>query len=323
MSSGSQAARFLALRLGRIYPLHIFMIFLLIAYQAARLYFHIGAARNVEPFTGRFDLTYLPWNFLLLQKFAGDLSWNDPSWSIGVEWWTYVAFAVLTIAAAGRRAGFATAFVLVAPWLVLRLFHASAGEGWDSTFDCMMNFGLGIVICEMRKMQLWRGTDRIGFGLASAIEATVALGSLWMIDHFGGKLSVLIAPTFALAIATFSLERGALSRALTVRPMVLLGELSFSIYMIHHFILDRMVDLLWFYGPSVGLPIQATAAGRKLVAGNALACDLFSLALLAVVVGLSVLSYRYVEKVARDWSRAMLQKRSEARAAELATAAAF
>jgi len=54
------------------------------------------------------------------------------------------------------------------------------------------------------------------------------------------------------------------------------------------------------------LPIHATAAGRTIIAGNWIACDLFSLLTLAIVLGLSILSFRYVEKPARLWSRRVL-----------------
>jgi peptidoglycan/LPS O-acetylase OafA/YrhL len=119
-------------------------------------------------------------------------------------------------------------------------------------------------------------------------------------------LSPLVSPIFGFAIAVFSLERGWFSRVLVTAPMLLIGELSYSIYMIHHFILDRMVDLVWFYGAALHLPIHATATGRTTIAGNWIACDLFSLLVLAVVIGFSVLSFRYIEKPARLWSRRML-----------------
>lgn len=306
LAEGFPVGRFLGLRLGRIYPLHLFMILLLVAYQAARLWLHIGVARDIPPFTERFDPRLLPYNFLLLQKFSGVLSWNDPSWSIGVEWWAYVIFAVIAMRITIRRGLLVTAGLMIAPWLWCQLRHINAGTGWNETFECTMNFGLGLVVCDLRKWAPWRHTERIGRVIGTILElAAVAIG-LWMINHFGGKFSLLIAPTFAFVIAVFSLERGMISRLLVIAPMLLIGELSYSIYMIHHFILDRMVDIVWFYGAAWHLPIRATASGRLVIAGNALACDLLSLVILALVIGFSVLSFRYVERPARLWSRRML-----------------
>jgi len=282
------------------------MIGVLVTWQIARLLFHLGAVREGAPFTGDFAPGLLPFHILLLQKFAPVLGWNNPSWSIGVEWWTYVAFALIAAPIAIRRSPLITAAVLILPWFALTVTHRSIGVGGDATIACMMNFGLGLIVCDMRSWRLWRITDRIDGGGASLIEViTVALG-LWMIASFGGKLSPLIGPTFAFMIAVFSLERGWISRALTTGPMLLLGELSYSIYMIHHFILDRMCDALWAFGGALGLPISITSAGRTVLVGDPLACDLFSLTILAIVIVLSRLSYRYVENEARLWSRRVL-----------------
>ena len=306
LAKGFPLKRFLGLRLGRIYPLHLFMILVMIGYQAARLWLHIGVARDIPPFSDRFAPGLLPYNFLLLQKFAGELSWNDPSWSIGVEWWTYMVFAVLAMWLAIRRGILATAMLMILPWAYFHVRHIYPGHGWDETFDCMMNFGLGLIVCDMRNWPIWRLTGRIKRLGGTLLELIAVAVGLWMINHFGGKLSILIAPTFACVIAIFSLERGLISRVLVTAPMLLLGELSYSIYMIHHFILDRMVDVVWFYGAAWHLPIHATATGRTVIAGNWIICDLFSLLVLAVVLLLSVCSFRYVEKPARLWSRRVL-----------------
>lgn len=306
LAKGFPLGRFLGLRLGRIYPLHLFMLLVIVAFQLARVWFDIGVARDIPPFADRFATWLLPYNVVLLQKFAGELSWNDPSWSIGVEWWTYMIFAVIVMRIAWRRRLLVTAILMILPWLYLRLTHNLAGPGWDETFNCTMNFGLGLAVCDMRSWPIWHHTDKIGRIAGTLLEViTLAIG-LWMINVFGGKLSPLIAPTFAYVIAVFSLERGLISRVLITAPMLLLGELSYSIYMIHHFILDRMVDIVWFYGEAWNLPIRATATGRALIVGNWVVCDLFSILVLAAAIGFSVLSFRYVEKPARLASRRLL-----------------
>lgn len=306
LAKGFPLGRFLGLRLGRIYPLHLFMILLMIAYQAARIWLDIGVARDVPPFSDRFAPWLLPYNFLLVQKFAGVLSWNDPSWSIGVEWWTYLIFALLAAMIVIRRSLTLTAILMILPWLGFYVSRVYAGHGWAETFGCMMNFGLGLIVCDMRRWPIWSLTDRLGYIAGTVLELVAVVIGFWMINHFGGKLSVLIAPTFAFVIAVFSLERGWISRVLVTAPMLLIGELSYSIYMIHHFILDRMVDVIWFYGAAWHLPVYATPTGRTIVAGNWMACDLFTVLTLVVVLCLSILSFRYIEKPARLWSRRVL-----------------
>ena len=52
-----------------------------------------------------------------------------------------------------------------------------------------------------------------------------------------------LAPfVFALVIVVFSNEGGGVSRFLRLRPFVFIGMLSFSIYMVHYFILLRLFN---------------------------------------------------------------------------------
>jgi len=323
LAKGFPLTSFLGLRLGRIYPLHLFMLVLMIIYQALRVWLHIGAARDIPPFTDRFDPSLIWYNVLLLQKFAGVLSWNDPSWSIGVEWWTYAIFALLAAFITMRRGRLVSVVLLIVPWLFCKARNIDLGDGPTFTFLCMMNFGLGLAVCEVRTWQLWKLTDRIGPVAGTLLELFALALGVWMIGKWGWKLSLLIYPVFAFVIAVFSLERGLFSRLFTTSPMLLLGELSYSIYMVHHFILDRMVDLVWFYGEAWHLPIHATATGRKTIVGNPLACDLFSFLVLGAVVLVSLYSLRYVEKPARQWSRRVLLPKPDAKIAKADPAAAF
>lgn len=306
LANGFPVKRFLGLRLGRIYPLHLFMIAVLLGWQIVRFVFHIGSVRDGMPFTDKFDPALLPFHLFLIQKFGWTLGWNNPSWSIGVEWWTYIVFALIAAFITVRRSPSLTGILMLLPWLAARFTHISLGTGLNATIDCMFSFGLGLLVCTIRRMPLWRHTERIGTVAATVIEVCAVAVGLWMMMHFGGKLSPLIAPTFAIMIAIFSLEGGWVSRLLVTAPMLLLGELSYSIYMIHHFILDRMIDCVWAFGQALHLPISITATGRTVLVGNPIACDLFSLLLLAVVIACSVLSFRYVEKPARLWSRRVL-----------------
>jgi peptidoglycan/LPS O-acetylase OafA/YrhL len=323
LAQGFPIRRFLGLRLGRIYPLHLFMIVLLCSWEALRWLGHFGSARHGAPFTGLFDPKLLPYNLLLLQKFAGRLSWNDPSWSIGVEWWTYIMFAVLGAVLVIRRGLLLSAVILMLPGLIATVRHIDLGPGFRETAECMLDFGFGLLICELRATPpLWRHTDRIGTAVATVAEAIALALSIWMFDVFGGKFSDLVGPIFALTITVFSLERGWISRVLVLAPMLLLGELSYSIYMVHHFVLDRMLDLLWVAAPKLGLPVLVVNGNMALV-GNRAMIDGFSLLVVAVAVGASYWTYRWVEKPARLWSRRVVNPNHSEKVTPRDPAAAF
>src|SRR5437899_2287510 len=85
--------RFLILRCGRVYPLHLFMLMCFVAYETLRL------AEKPDAFTGPNSPAAVVSNVLLLQSMGvhDHLTWNGPSWSISTEWWTYVVFALVCV----------------------------------------------------------------------------------------------------------------------------------------------------------------------------------------------------------------------------------
>src|SRR6266446_2751922 len=85
------------------------------------------------------------------------------------------------------------------------------------------------------------GRNRIDFRVRSASGTTL--------------LSVAAPYVFALVVLVFAFEAGTASANLRLRPLVLLGTVSYSIYMTHVFIVRRMFDAgyqlgkLWHVDP--------------------------------------------------------------------------
>lgn len=82
LAGSMSLGRFLLLRLGRIYPLHAFMLAIFVATELAAL--ALGGSDYHQ--RGLFDDAHSPWsiitNLFLLQSFGieGRLTWNHPSW---------------------------------------------------------------------------------------------------------------------------------------------------------------------------------------------------------------------------------------------------
>lgn len=118
---------------------------------------------------------------------------------------------------------------------------------------------------------------------------------------------LLTVPVFALVVFVFACEGAALSALLASPPLLAIGALSCSIYMVHMFIGQRLVvnaaELIEFatgwgltsHVPPVGSP---TRIGTSLWQGD-LACVLY----MAIVIGVEYLTYRYVEVPGRQWFR--------------------
>jgi peptidoglycan/LPS O-acetylase OafA/YrhL len=95
-----------------------------------------------------------------------------------------------------------------------------------------------------------------------------------------------LAPTVALLIFCAARYRSFASRMLTTRPAIVLGDASYSIYLVHYVVLMVVVKLM---GPS----------------GHGVIADVATLVVvLGVILALSVAMFTYYEAPARKWLRA-------------------
>src|SRR5438128_9980059 len=138
--------KFLILRLGRVYPLHLFMLLCFVAWETLRLLSHTEGT-----FTGPNSPSAVISNLFLVQSLGlhDSLTWNGPSWSISTEMWTYVVFA-LVCAWLGMRNWMLLMAALAAPVLLALL----SKSGMDTTFDwgmirCLFGFALGVACCRI------------------------------------------------------------------------------------------------------------------------------------------------------------------------------
>ena len=128
----------------------------------------------------------------------------------------------------------------------------------------------------------------------------------------------IIHSSWLLITLVFAREKGPLSRLLLTPPFHAFGEWSYSIYMIHAFLLVNVMGRAASIAGKAGL--FGVPAG--LDGGRALA-DIFSrgpveaagllFVYLALVLGTSALTYRFIERPGRSWFNA-LAARQPARA---------
>ena len=122
LAAGFATLRFMALRIGRVWPLHAAMVG---AYIVLELVFAVagaGVLQGREPFTGPRDPWALPGVLLLVQAvvWPGRDLWNVQSWSISVEVLLYLAVA-LAWRWMGRRAWMPAGLVAIAALIALQV----------------------------------------------------------------------------------------------------------------------------------------------------------------------------------------------------------
>lgn len=277
---------FLRARLARIYPLHLAT---LMATLALVLVLPGFGAR----YPHYFGIDSFVLNLLLMQNWGLiGASWNMVSWSISAEWFMYLLFPVMLMArqavwpASERRAA-VLAFMLIA--CVLGRHYAVIGvQGW-AHYGGMAAGGMVRVVCEFSlgflvyhvSSRLHPAPGTLAFELYGLVLWAVVL--LAFFDH---RCWWLFVPAVALLIATLGSNRGIMARVLGARPLVYLGEISFSLYM-WHWLVIQVHNLLRDQG-------VLTVDG---LGGIYLQC-----ASMVLLSGLAAaLSFAWIEKPARAW----------------------
>lgn len=237
---------FIVFRVARLWPLHAFVLILFLIYYGA-IYF----LRGKGPF-GTDDIYATDWiwawnlrEVFFLNTFTNDtmLFANFPAWSINAEFWTYVTFGAIFFGLS--RFGVAKYIVAIAvavvSWSIASgLITASFGAAWGwSLFQSVFFFA-----CGAAAYYTWRShVLRLVLGNTFAECIAVILWVALLIDVLPHR-SFIIAIVVFLLLISFGYGHGAVSRALAVKPLVRLGELSYSIYLTHIFVLTIISTVL-------------------------------------------------------------------------------
>lgn len=282
------AGRFMVRRLGRVWPLHVLMLAAFVGLELARLWFDID---GVTPFARDRSVEAIFTNLLLIQAFNIHpyLTWNGPSWTLSVEVGCYVVFAALLLLAPRRWRWIGVVLAVVGAVLVLLFAKRWMNTTYDLAFPrAAYGFFLGCML-----QGLWLRIPRLRGSVATVLEIAVLLLIGLFIAWATGPVTVAVTLLFVLGVWVFAGEEGAVSRLLDTRPLVTLGRWSFSIYMVHMFVI--VVTLI------VARKLDWMPNGRRIDFGSVWLNDLFAMGLFVGIVGLALLAHRFVEIPAQGW----------------------
>lgn len=301
--SSDQFRQFFITRTFRLYPLHVFVLLLAIGFEVMKWGAEqAGITFNQSSFSGQRAPQEIIPNLLLLQSWwpgFNPQSFNYPAWSISVEYYLYMIFAAILLFAPKMSPTLFWGISLVATALLL----LSVAPMMEPALQGLSCFFAGVITYKIYQRIQGLSADRKLFTLLEIMG--LWLVGVVMTNEIPQK-QVILMILFCAVILIFSFEAGGLSNLLKARPFERLGTLSYSIYMTHAIILFAFTLAMLFIGKATGhswVTYPPTGPAPVLSFNNAWLDNLLLVFLLSVIVGLSSLSYRFIEVKGIQWGK--------------------
>ena len=271
-------------RIARLYPLHIFTMAVVIAIQLCT---PADFSMLFHPFAHNTERNFFLNVFMLqasgLQEGPGE-SFNHPSWSISTEFLiNLLFFAILWM----TRRRVPIVLALLATVATILVWH-------NGLFNTLFAYGVvpgqiartgagffvGTLTYRLYARWLEESTPRYGWLLdVSLLLIALSFMAYLCVHKLTGNAFDVVATLIAYpSMIVLVLRRSEIRRVLECRPLVFIGERSYSIYLVHFSVLLAIYILR--------APFHVLPPLQKPV---------YLLGTLAIIIGLSALTYRYVE----------------------------
>lgn len=299
------ARKFWTARFARIYPLYFFALLVVAPLVIGHFWStnppSLAIAKIATSGTAAFGL---------LQAWVPPLRaiWNPPGWTLSAEAFFYAVFPLVAVwvwrlrprAALGLAGGVwllgllpALAGLALLPDAVRETHAASSSpEDWPVFLTStpllrLPEFVLGIALARAFFPPIGREDEAIRFSGTLAVGfALLLFVVLCLADHIPRLLvhAGLLDPIYGGLLVALAHSRGPLARLLSLRPLVVLGEASYAIYLLHS-PLGNWMSTLW-------------GMERLLELG-----PLYFVGYSAVLLAASVGAFYWLENPARLWIR--------------------
>ena len=264
--------KFMVARIYRIFPLNTFalIIFSIMVFSFGKIYW-TGELLNIKSFLSALFLIQ-SWGF------SSSTAWNTPSWSLSTEWLAYFIFPIIIRII--RRVndlkfaliGFLSSLLALTGTMIF-FGRNTLDHVWLLGLPrCLFQFAAGIF--------LWR--------VLTFIDVSHRISSLFMGSGLVILVVALIAPSlqlfaplaFSLIIIACACANPLANWLFANRAVLFLGEISFSIYLMHGIVLGMFSYL------ARAMDIDQTPFAAKLS---------FFGAMLATTLLISALTWKFVE----------------------------
>jgi peptidoglycan/LPS O-acetylase OafA/YrhL len=290
--------KYLRARFARIYPLHLFTLLVLVGLELIKM-----IAGDRSAFTDKFNLTALAANIFLLQAF--DLNcpplfwcgtyWNEPAWSISVEFVIYTLFPFILYSILRLKPRGDLIFcicTLLAMFLLIKFTRGNLDSiiGLPSIARCSLESTFGIITYKVHQRITYRNTV-----MPTAITA---IAMLWILsvmhswtDKYRGIHDWSILPACSILILAVSNQsHRASAKILNSKILIYFGTISYSIYMVHWCLLE-LLKRFW-------LSRLDPTFGRGLSVAQ---CSIGLMIFLLTTISAASITHRFIESPMRTY----------------------
>jgi len=258
--SWGNLGRFAALRALRIYPVSTAVLLMILGLVTVDATFRTWFAQAAVP-TNLTATAFVRTLFLANRWWLpADGDWNQPTWSLSAELVGYVAFPFIAVVA--TRISMKPLLIVLAVLCLLFPVMVSIGVSgriynddifWGALPRMIGSFTGGIVLCRLHRLtpELWRGVQ----GRIADIALVLIVVDM-AIPHASGAAPLL----FGVLVYGLASDRGFANAWFSTSFSVLLGRISFPLYLVHvMFILWLAYGLEYYHVPEwgrlLGLPL--------------------------------------------------------------------
>jgi peptidoglycan/LPS O-acetylase OafA/YrhL len=302
LHSAGDLTRFQFLRLGRLYPVHLLFLLLGILTAASSWFGAAAFGLNNAQESAVKDSTFasLAEQLLLIHSlgfFKIAHAFNLPSWSISVEFYTYLAFGVLCLIS--RYVLRLSTFIVLSGAALALLFVGGESVGnFSEILQCLGGYFLGCLVASFAA----RHPHALPRGSTLAALAAMTLFLCLRTDpQFDIAIFFLSALLIAAVVCS---EDDFAKRILRHKSLKFLGLISYSIYMSHTFV-------LWVCNQFVRLvlrPPEAVVEGFSTPQLSLFSAFLWCAIAVASTIIVSALVFKYVEDPCRMKSKEFAQR---------------
>ena len=295
INTSKDLVRFQFLRFGRLYPVHIVFLLFFLALEVAK-YISISklGVPNIRatPFSQNSLVAFIEQVFLLqaIGPTGNATTFNNPAWSISVEFYTYFIFGLSILFLKERR----TYIFLVISLISISLLATDITFGFKDLLRCLAGFFIGCLTAHTIRNIKTTMPNYLAILFLALIILFLQLKTSPKFDF------VMYFLTSAMIMSLILSKGGILRTILRHKLLTWLGLISYSVYMSHFFVLWVISNI---FKRILKRPELQNANGELVLSLSTSETIVATIMVLFSVVLVSQMTYSIIEKPMREKSR--------------------